>query len=333
MITIHCGLHKTGSSSIQLGLRLAGDRRHPVVLPQPRESQSDDVWATRLRALPPRAILSNENLLGSPFDGYARAPERLRVIDESLSGRDYRFVVYFRPQLPWLQSLYLQGVQQGMDDAPEDFVGRVTASPWVRWQSMLELLRGSDATSVVARAYVSSRDVVGDFFAQASLGSPPSVGASGFRENPSISAAQAPILRALNVGANTSASGKFRELFQRRLAEGSPRGFSPFSTDLQESCLNEFRHDWAALSESVMSVDVSEGLLFGELFTHWDQDAAAHPGQHITDPVVAAEMVRCLSVLASASSGGSDGIGDRVLRAFADPAGFAAAVRRRIFRG
>ena len=329
MITIHCGLHKTGSSSIQLGLQLAGDRRHPIVLSQPHESQSDDAWASRLRALPSGAILSDENLLGSPFDGYARAPERLRIIDESLSGRDYRFIVYFRPQLPWLQSLYLQGVQQGMDDAPEDFVDRVTASPCVRWQSMLGLLRGSDATSVVARAYVSSRDVVGDFFAQASLGAPPDVGASGFRENPSITAVQAPILRTLNSGADPAASARLRELFQGRLREGAPRGFSPFSAELQESCLHRFRDDWAALSEAVRSVDASEGLVFSELLAGWDQGATASAGERITDPLVAAEMVRSLGVLAAASARHSADVGARIRQAIADPMGFIAAVRRR----
>ena len=332
MITIHCGLHKTGSSSIQLGLRLSGDRRCPIVLPQPGESQSDDAWATRLRALPPAAILSDENLLGSPFDGYARAPERLRIIDESLSGREYRFIVYFRPQLPWFQSVYLQGIQQGMDDSPDDFISRVTSSPWVRWQPILELLCGSDATSVIARAYMSSRDVVGDFFAQASLGSPPNVGASGFRENPSIAAVQAPILRALNSGADPAASARLRELFQGRLREGAPRGFSPFSAELQESCLHRFRDDWAALSESVRSFDASEGSVFDELLAGWDLDAAACPGEHVTDPLVAAEMVRCLTILASAASRESRDLIGRILRAFAHPSHFAAAVRRRTFR-
>ena len=329
MITIHCGLHKTGSSSIQLGLRLSGQRQRPIVLPQPGESQSDDAWATKLRALPPRVIVSNENILGSPFDGYARAPERLRLIDASLSGRDYQFIVYFRPQLPWFQSVYLQGIQQGMDDSPDDFISRVTSSPYVHWQSLLELLRGSNATSVIARVYLSSRDVVTDFFAQAALGSPPDVGAAGFRENPSITAVQAPILRALNAGADSVDSARLRELFQGTLRMGAPHGLSPFSVDLQQACLDRFHRDWSALTEAVTSVDASEGAVFSEILAAWHQGAAHCAGEHVTDPLVATEMVRSIGVLASASTRESGGMGARAMRAIADPARVAASLRRR----
>jgi hypothetical protein len=284
---------------------------------------------TKLRALPRRVILSNENLLGSPFDGYARAPERLRLIDASLSGRDYQFIVYFRPHLPWFQSVYLQGVQQGMDDAPEDFISRVTESPYVQWHAMLKLLCRTNATSVIARAYLPSRDVVADFFAQAALGSPPDVGAAGFRENPSITAVQAPILRALNAGADSVTSARLRELFQGTLRVGAPHGLSPFSVDLQQSCLDRFHRDWSALTEAVTLDDASEGAVFSEILATWQQGAAPCAGEHVTDPLVAAEMVRSIGVLASASPRGSGGKGARVMRAIADPARVAASLRRR----
>ena len=331
MITIHCGLHKTGTSSIQLALTLHRSRSRPITVPAPGDRQSDEWWRSRLRTLPSRSIVSDENILGSPFDGYARADERVRLIDESLLGRDFRFVVYFRPQLPWLQSVYLQGVQQGMADTPEAFLSRVTTSPGTRWHSLLQLLRSSAASSVIVRAYLPTRDIVGDFFAQVGLGAPPAVVAGGFRENPSVMAVHAPILRALNSGAHTGREEALRQLFQGILREGAPRGLSSFPVILQESCLQLFRDDWVALSEAVVSVDVTEAEVFRSQLSSWDEGVSPFAGEVITDPLVAAEAVRSLGILASAASS-SRKQGDamaRARRALANPTAFAAAVRRR----
>jgi len=332
MITIHCGLHKTGSSSIQLGLQLAVTSRRPVAIPHPGELQTDEAWAARISALPPDAILSDENLLGSPFDGYARAPERVRILDESLKGREYRVIVYLRAQLLWLQSVYLQGVQQGRDDSPESFVSRVTASPFVGWNSMLELLRGSDATSIIVRAYEPRRDVVSDFFAQAALGTPPNVGSMGLRENPSITAVQAPILRALNSQVDPAGSQRYRELFQGPLREGSRVGLSPFPVAVQEATLRRYHDDWSAVCSSVMSVDAAEGAVFGSILQGWDEGISPFAGESITDPLIAAEMVRSIRIMGEGTHLRPADLGSRIMRAIADPVAASAALRRRVFR-
>ena len=331
MITIHCGLHKTGSSSIQLGLQFAGISRRPVVIPQPDESQSDEAWAARISALPGEAILSNENLLGSPFDGYARAPARVRILDESLKGRDYRVIVYLRAQLPWLQSVYLQGIQQGRDDSPETFINRVTASPYVCWNSLLELLRASDATNIVVRAYESRRDVVSDFFAQTALGTPPNVGSIGLRENPSITAVQAPILRALNSHANPTESQRHREQFQGPLRESSPSGLSPFPMAVQQATLRRYHDDWSAVCASVLSVDDAEAALFSNILQGWDESTSPFAGESITDPLIAAEMVRSIRILGVGTNSRPADLGSRIMRAIEDPALAIDAMRRRVF--
>jgi len=331
MITIHCGLHKTGSSSIQLGLQLSGASRRPVVIPQPGESQSDEAWAARINALPSDAILSNENLLGSPFDGYSRAPARVRILDESLKGREYQVIVYLRAQLPWLQSVYLQGVQQGRNDSPETFVTRVTASPFVCWNTLLELLRGSDATNIIVRAYESRRDVVNDFFAQTALGTPPNVGAMGLRENPSITAVQAPILRALNSHANAAESQRHRELFQGPLREHSPSGLSPFPVAMQQATLRRYHDDWSAVCSSVRFADDAEAAVFTKILQGWDESAAPFAGESITDPLIAAEMIRSIRIMEVETKSRPSALGRRIMRAIEDPTLAIAAMRRRVF--
>ena len=140
MITVHCGLHKTGSSSIQVALPLVvSTARRAIVTPDPRDDRSELGWARRLRALTaaPDAIFSDENLLGDPDDAYRVSPDRVALLRDSLAGSSFQLVVYLRPQVDWLGSVYLQGVQEGRTTSPEDFLAGVTSQRFLAWSNLV----------------------------------------------------------------------------------------------------------------------------------------------------------------------------------------------------
>ena len=66
VITIHCGLPKTGTSSIQAGLRIARDTsRRQIWVPSERDENSEEWWTQRLTKMGRTrdGILSHEGLL------------------------------------------------------------------------------------------------------------------------------------------------------------------------------------------------------------------------------------------------------------------------------
>jgi hypothetical protein len=249
MLTVHIGLHKTGSSSIQIALRRSA--LSTVVLPQVGDDQSDESVFDRIsNAAGFASVVSDENLLGSCSDGYIRAPERVRLLARALTGTPYKLVVYLRPQLQWIESVYIQHIQSGGTAQPRDFLEALLNSPYVRWKRLLELLRAeSGADHVVARAYLPKRDVVGDFFTLAQLnvtGSSPYAS----RSNISLLAEQVPILRTINEAASLTRPERqvIRGVLQQ-MASSSTRQTSAFPGDAQELISETFREDWTVLSE------------------------------------------------------------------------------------
>ena len=297
MITVHCGLHKTGSSSIQLALAHA--RVSGVVVPRPGDDQSDAGWRERLHRVLDGGVFSDEKLLGTPFDGYAQAPSRLDIVRASLRGRPCRLVVYLRPQPDWLESVYLQGVQEGRPEGPEEFWSRVREAPLLQWSGLLDLLEADGgAQQVLVRPYGDDVDVVADF--ALTCGVPGTVGRSEMRENVSISAIQAPVIRVLGADGHLGPAecGRIRATFQHRLALGAPRGWSAFPEDIQREIRDHSRADWAAVSARVARSDPEAGARFEALLGRWGAETRPFP----TEDVIRAEIVRSLRVLASMGS-------------------------------
>jgi hypothetical protein len=340
MITIHCGLHKTGSSSIQLALELCASKGRKIVTPKSGEDLSDLGWSKRLTSLARDrdAILSDENLLGSPYDAYASAPAKLATLREGLMGRPYQILVYLRPHVNWLPSVYLQSVQEGRSMGPEAFWTSIKDQPYLRWSSLLNLLkRESGAERVIARAHTRSRDSVNDFFSQVGLGKPPRTGSTMIRENVSIGAVQAPILVALNseMGLSGGERVNLRSTFQNRLAAGARRGLSPFPVDIQGQIAEQFRSDWIELAELVGSNDEAEEAVVRESLARWHANPLPFAGGTLGAPLVAEEMLRSLGALAGqGATPGGEGISGRLAAKLRSnprdvPAAVARAFRRR----
>ena len=303
MITVHCGLHKTGSSAIQLALRgIPISASQKIVTPNPGDASSDDGLAQRLSVLTEvrDSIFSDENLLGEPYDGYQSAPERVSLLRSSLSGTRYQIVIYLRPQVDWLASVYLQGVQEGRTTDPGDFWASLASSDYLSWSALVNLLReGSGADRIIVRAYARSRDSVADFMGVCGFDGFLRTGRREIRENVSISPLQAPILVALNdeVGVTQERSSRRRRVFQSILVNQSAVRQSPFPEAMQLDIAEHFRSDWRAVTDSIQDSDPDEHALFSQLGRDWDDPPLPFPGKSVGDFAISQELLRCLGVL------------------------------------
>ena len=336
MITIHCGLHKTGSSSIQLALEQCSKRGRRIVTPKPGDDRSEHGWRERLGNLARAqdAVFSDENLLGSPYDGYQLAPERVAMLREALHGARYQIVVYVRPHVDWLPSVYLQGVQEGRTTGPESFWASIKEEPYLRWSNLLHLL-GSDsgAERVFARAHTRSRDAVADCFELVGLGKPPRTGSTMIRENASIAAAQAPLLRELNdlPGVDDDQRKAFRTVFQRDLAPGADKTQSPLPQDIQSEIAAHFRSDWSAVVTAPCAADDEHA--FQEALTRYDIATAPYAGGSFEDLSIRNEALRSLRVLSLGHSVQRPSILRRLIKKSGqDPLGIPRAMIRRLRR-
>jgi len=302
MLTVHVGLHKTGSTSIQVALRRA--LKMSAVVPQEGDSQEDEAVFERLvRAAAGARVISSESLLGSPVDGYATAPERVRLMADALAGIPYTLVVYLRPHLQWFESVYVQYVQEGGTETPEELVTNMLNSPYVHWHELLKaLLSESGADRLVARAYQADRDVVADFFSTVALGKPPAR-KSPPRLNTSLTASQVSVMRALN-GA-TSISRTQRQLLRgvlQQMAPGSLNGLSPLPEELQRQIVQRLEDDWVSLAEVPACFGDRERFSRG---AYADEILRPYAGSSLEEPTGRDELARVLLELS----------GDRIRRA------------------
>lgn len=302
MITIHVGLHKTGSTSIQAALGLVDHRRDLLVVPMsPLSRWSDDKFTRRLveASRSRHVIVSDENILGEMLDVYESAPDRLADIRSALAGTDYKIVIYLRPQTTWLTSAYLQHVQEGGTLPGSSFLEAILKRRFLEWRALCGVVSQEvGARRVLVRAYVPSRDVVWDFFTACDLGPPPAPTPGGIRINASISAPQAVILRTLNADSSVSPDERLhmRRLFQGILAPTDSR-WSPFSQQDQNIIVHRFRSDWIALADMLDDVDPAEAQVFRESAFLWEIPHLRYAGSTPSDPAVVAELLRCVGSL------------------------------------
>ena len=339
MITIHCGLHKTGSSSIQLALELMRNTtRRVIITPDLADDRTEQGWSDRINALARSsdAIFSDENLLGTPYDGYQLAPKRVAILRSAFGGVPYQLVVYVRPQLDWLPSVYLQGVQEGRTIGAERFWTGIKDEPLLEWSRLLDLLRKeSGAERVIVRAHTRARDAVTDFFKVCGLGKPPRTGKTMIRINSSISAVQAPVLIALNELPDVTPEqrGKLRSVFQQVLTPGAAVGSSPFPESVQLEIAWRFENDWLAVADSLAKDDHKESQTFRNEAQRWLEPPISFAGASLDDVAVRREALRSLQVLSLRQEVESPSRLRRLTTKLRDdPAGFPQAFLRALRR-
>ena len=312
MITIHIGLHKTGSSSIQFALRSIDAHQYgPIIVPQPGVGSSDELLRAnlmRLRAAG-RGVLSDENVIGQPFDGYAAMDRRLALLADVLGGTPTRVVVYLRPQHSWLASVFVQLVQQGQGADAERFWAAMRGFENLDWTILLARLRAALPSAAITALAYTGGDVVEDFLRQAGL--PPVRTGAPIEENVSIAPVQVPLLAAVNATIPPGPDqARVRACFQTVLGPGARRNLSVFPEDVQSAITAAYRDRWQVLTDTA---DGSARPAFQRGLDTWPPTPVPSAGTSLDDPAVQAEAIRALSVLTSQAWAGSPGLVQRTV--------------------
>lgn len=339
LITVHLGLHKTGSTSIQVALQLIAHRGQLVVSrPAYSGPDLDPRWVARVRDLSRTSniVVSDESLLGSPSDGYSDAIRRAQGIHGAFGDLPMKCIVYLRPQMEWLPSVYLQLVQQGSLSSPWDFWNSVSDHQNLRWSHLVAGLQTVfPQEGITVRPYAGSRDVVADFFKSAGLGEVPHVREGRTRENASIRAEHVPIIQALV--SRTSGSEQdiraIRVFFQSLAATHPSSHLSPFSQELQLEIARTFASDWTDLIEVVKPFDQSSADLLADCADSWSLAPRESVGSALSSPIVTDAMLGIVSqsVHDRFVAEGRPSVVRRALRkAMADPLGVPAAANRHL---
>ena len=254
MLTVHAGLHKTGSTSIQaaLGTSIGHVGRRQAYLHWSDLFRTDGVinpdGMAKIRRLSARGwhvVVSSEGALGplSTNAVYPDAPNVAAQLDALFADQDLRLVVYVRPQHEWAESSYAQYVRSGGTLHPRDYIATLRDQPYLRHTTLVDDLRRSLRTSrLVVRPYRSNGDVVSDFFETAGLGPVPAfLGAQRANVSPPAE--------------TTAAQRQANEAGTAVVAEAAPAvgaaARSPLPEDCQADLHGLFARDWTDLSIAV----------------------------------------------------------------------------------
>jgi len=171
-IAVHVGAHKTGTSLIQKYMRDKPDQLEPFGVRVISRSDTNTLigWGKTLIDKPALlsdrldaesaeegaryVIASHENTLGRPHlpSGehlYPEAATRIAALAGILRRRQATVIMYLRPQADFLESYYLQLVQQGGSLTFDQWLDRVDFG-LVSWRPVVEMLRHSMGTDRVA---------------------------------------------------------------------------------------------------------------------------------------------------------------------------------------
>jgi hypothetical protein len=150
------------------------------------------------------------------------------------------------------------------------------------------------------------------------------------RENASIAAAQAPLLRELNglPGVDDAQRKVFRTVFQRDLALGADKTQSPFPEAIQSEIAVQFRSDWSAVvADPFVAVDMNA---FKEELKRYGIAPAPYAGGSLEVDSIQTEALRSLRVLSLGHDMQRQSTLRRILeKSLQDPLGLLNAVNRR----
>ena len=253
MLTVHLGLHKTGSTALQtvLGISLGHIRRRQRYLRWTDLFVTDGTinyrGAKRVAALSENGwhvVVSSEGGLGSLRSMYDQAGQVTRELSELFGPENLQIVVYVRPQHSWCESAYTQYVEEGGSDLGDTFAGALMARPHFQYTNLVNSILDNTTGAVRIRPYVG-QDVVEDFFTVADLGEIPGH-LVGVRARSSRTKGGTATLRALN----EINSGQGSELMEVALVQNpwvAQLDGSLFSGSIQEELFGVFAEDWENL--------------------------------------------------------------------------------------
>jgi len=216
-IYIHCGLHKTATTTLQQVLNNHEDmlRSSGILYPQAgrirgghhniawqlardrrfRQSTGDlDALFSEIDEFKGRVVLSSED-----FESSIAHPERWQTVSRFVqeSGRKLIFIMYFRSQVSYLESLYREMLKHGYGEEFTGFAGDVLAHGRVKikeWEFHFDYWRVVNKLSTIPCVSIVSRNFhsllmdspVLDFFAALDMHCPFSEDISKSRYNMGI---------------------------------------------------------------------------------------------------------------------------------------------------
>ena len=268
------------------------------------------------------------------MDGYATAFQAATALRDAMNGLSVSLVVYVRPQVEWLESVYLQGIQQGKSESPTEFWQQVSDAPNLMWSVLATVIQnGLGAGNLELRTYRSS-DVVEDFFSSQGLGQPPHFSRDGIRLNRSIAPIQGPILRELLSDPEMDPANKprLRRVFQGVLTSGAKAGFSSFSESQQQEMRDLMTQDLANLMTS--------GLMSSAALDAYGREVAMLKARPLLPWVESPESaeslwresLRCIELLSEVDLVRRSPWARALEKLRRDPSGFLSAVVRNLAR-
>ena len=249
MLIVHGGFHKTGSTSLQQILRagLIPDVRYfrDSHMAVDGEHFNLELLTEAVRASTKGpVVISSEGTFGRMTDMYRSASARGLELSAALRGVDYRVVVFVRPVHSWLESSFVQLIQQGESPVEDSFFDRLGGPDSVGWHGVLEDLEAAFGPDrLIVLPYRSGVDVV-QLFARACNFELP---AAGVRvANRSIPPTQAALMGLANTRLDPHQSKYLRSVLKnQRVDRLDLFPTSPFSPDNQIRLLERSRIDWS----------------------------------------------------------------------------------------
>lgn len=223
---VHCGLHKTGTTSLRTRMRQIPSNKNfsfnyletgGFIL---KDGTFDQDFANtfsmskRIRAK--NLVFASPNFLGLPWNGYADAVRNLRSLHVALSRtHQVHYVLYLRPQPEWVESCAVQWIQQGNSDSPNSMARRILNSRHIRYSLLIEdLLTLIPNHSLTVRIY-RGQDSVEDFLTLLECGTDASV-EQAVGANASLKMGEVRLLQELNRTLPLRESQTLRRLLQQR---------------------------------------------------------------------------------------------------------------------
>jgi hypothetical protein len=273
-VVIHVGAHKTGTSLVQryfsdqpqktraLGIGLItredasnrlvgwGDKVHDR--PEDLRSRLEEEMAQQ----PSVVFMSLENTLGRPFltDRPGLYPDATRGAEglaKACDGFDTHVVYYVRPIVEFLESYYLQTVQQGAWHSFEDWYGTLEGPHlWTPAVSALDDTFGADRVLMgdFAEIALGQNEFLQQFMTRAGLPQPPTVDYDPVR-NRSLSARGLEIALSINPHLSSDSERRETRLFlQKHFSNRLEDRARPMPEDLRRSIQDETAAEYEALA-------------------------------------------------------------------------------------
>jgi hypothetical protein len=273
-VVIHVGAHKTGTSLVQryfsdqpqktrargIGLITREDASNQLVgwgdkvhdRPEDLRSRLEEEMAEQ----PSVVFMSLENTLGRPFltDRPGLYPDALRGAEglaKACDGFDTHVVYYVRPIVDFLESYYLQTIQQGAWHSFQDWYGTLDGPhSWMPAVSALDDAFGADRVLLgdFAEITLGQNQFLQHFMTRAGLPQPPTVDYEPVR-NRSLSARGLDIALSINPHLSSSSERRETRLFlQKHFSNQLEDRARPMPEDLRQSVQDQTAAEYEALA-------------------------------------------------------------------------------------